>query len=78
MRICTNVIKNKLGMYYARLYVPGDLKKLVGKTEIRRTLKTTCYVTAVDRSRPIVAAVRDWFGAVFKFLRKSDSSRPPL
>lgn len=61
MRICTNVVKNKLNMYYARVYVPGDLKKLVGKGEIRRSLKTTCYATAVERARPVVIAVRSWF-----------------
>lgn len=61
MRVARHLVKNKLGHFYVRVYVPKDLKFIVKKNELRRSLKTTCEATAVHRSVPYVEQFRQYF-----------------
>lgn len=66
MRVVRNLVKNKLGHYYVRVYVPKDLRAILKKKELRRSLRTTCEATAYRRSFDYV----DGFQRCFQSLRK--------
>jgi integrase len=59
MRFPQHLVKNALGQYYVRLYVPKDLKQIMKKTEIRRSLQTTCSATAQQRSIAYIQAFQE-------------------
>lgn len=66
MRAVRHLVKNKLGHYYVRVYVPKDLREILKKKELRRSLRTTCEATAYRRSFEYV----DGFQRYFHSLRK--------
>lgn len=66
MRVARHLVKNKLGHFYVRVYVPKDLKSIVKKNELRRSLKTTCEATAVQRSVQYVDMFRQYFSSIRK------------
>lgn len=66
MRAVRHLVKNKLGHYYVRVYVPKDLREIIKKKELRRSLRTTCEATAYRLSFEYV----DKFQRYFQSLRK--------
>lgn len=66
MRAVRHLVKNKLGHYYVRVYVPKDLREILKKKELRRSLRTTCEATAYRLSLEYV----DGFQRYFHSLRK--------
>lgn len=61
MRVVRHLVKNKLGHFYVRVYVPKDLREIVKKKELRRSLRTTCEAIAYRRSHIYVEGFRRYF-----------------
>lgn len=61
MKIPTYIVKNYLSQYYFRIHVDKVLIPIVGKSELRKSLQTTCPVVAMERARPYLIAVKAWF-----------------
>lgn len=55
------LIKNYLGIYCFRRFVPRELIALIGKREIRRSLKTRCKKTAIRLCRAYSVACDEYF-----------------
>ena len=55
------LIKNKIGIYQFRRFVPKGLQPYLGKREIRRTLKTRNYRDALIRCRIYAEACERYF-----------------
>ena len=51
---------NGFGVYYFRIAIPQQLKALIGKHEIRRSLKTTNYTFAVKKARRLATMILDY------------------
>ena len=61
MKPVRHLVKNALGHYYVRIYVPKDLRELIRKTELRKSMRTTCEATAVARSTFWIIAIKEYF-----------------
>lgn len=55
------LIKNPLGVYQFRRFVPAHLFPVIGKKEIRRTLHTRCEILAKKRCATYTVACNDFF-----------------
>jgi len=56
-----HLVKNALGHYYVRIYVPGDLQPLLRKKELRRSLQMTCEATAITKSAEKIYVIKKYF-----------------
>ncbi len=52
---------NGFGIYYFRMAIPRHLKAILGKHEIRRSLKTTNYTFAVKKARRLAVLAESLF-----------------
>lgn len=64
MRFARHLVQNYLGHFYVRVYVPKDLRTVLKKSEIRRSMKTTCEATAQQRSITYIQAIQTYFRSV--------------
>lgn len=61
MKIPCYIVKNYLSQYYFRIHIEKALIPIVGKTELRKSLRTTCPIVAAERAKPMVIAAKAWF-----------------
>lgn len=61
MKPVRHLVKNALGHYYVRIYVPKDLRDLIRKNELRKSMQTTCEATAATRSTFWIIAIKEYF-----------------
>ena len=51
----------RAGRYHLRINVPADLRSIIGKTAIRRTLRTGDKREAKRRSEPLIKEIKAYF-----------------
>jgi integrase len=72
----TYVYKNGFGRYYFRIAVPKEIRDIIGKYEIRRSLKTTTYSIAVKRARRMAVVAEVLFQQEHMKIKKYDANDP--
>jgi integrase len=72
----TYVYKNGFGRYYFRIAVPKEIRDIIGKYEIRRSLKTTTYSIAVKRARRMAVIAEIFFQQDSMKLKKFNVNDP--
>lgn len=61
MKLPSFIVKNYRSQYYFRIHVEKCLIPIIGKTELRKSLRTTCPIVAMERARPYLIAAKAWF-----------------
>lgn len=75
MKVPRYIVKNYRNQYYFRIHVYPELVKIVGKRELRKSLRTTCPIVASERAKPLILAAKTWFE---KLLRENNMARKTL
>ncbi|MGK2906853.1 MAG: DUF6538 domain-containing protein, partial [Desulfuromonadales bacterium] len=64
IRFDTYLLKNGFGIYHFRIAVPADLRPILGKREIKKTLRTSDETHAKKKAAVYAAAAADLFQEV--------------
>ena len=56
MKVPRYIVKNYRNQYYFRIHVWKELVPIIGKTELRKSLRTTCPIVAGERPIDRIAA----------------------
>jgi len=75
MQVPTYLVKSRQNRYYFRIIVPSDLRPVIGKCEIRRSVRTTDLTLATARSLQLAY---HWHNAFEKLRMKDDFLNDPL
>ncbi|MGJ7458721.1 DUF6538 domain-containing protein [Halomonas sp. RA08-2] len=59
------VIRSRSGVFYFRIVVPAPLRPMIGKREIRRSLRTRSKREAILKASPLVVNVRRLIDAAY-------------